>query len=126
MARLSDIQVIQLLQKAARRINRELCLFGTDDEITIDNSGNMTPDDGALYDMVLLQAECLAVTRDFSFDLNDGTAGVFIRDGEQSVDTRQRALSRAEFFDSDNNPCSQLEDEIKKEKLKRSCGIAIW
>ena len=115
---LSDAQYVQLIKKAARRINRELSLNGTTDEISIDATGEfISPDDDALRDLVILQVECLVNQREFNSELQNGTAGVMVNDGEQTVDTRQRASARSTQFNSDNSPCSQIKAAIKIEKL---------
>ncbi len=133
MARFSDIQLIQILQKAGRRINRRLCLFDTADEITVDSGGNITSpaNDGALEDFVLMQAECMIAQRGAQEALIDGTDGVHIVDGEQTMDTRASAIARGTFFNSAHSPCGELEAQLKIEKLNRLMsgaggGKAIW
>lgn len=128
MATYSDPQLVQILIKAGRRINRRLCLFGTADEITVDSTGEISSPtgDGALEDLVLLQAECLLASREYSLDLTSGSVGVRVVDGEQTVDTTQRAAARGTFFDSPYGPCAELEKAIILEKLGRSDGNAIW
>ena len=131
MARYSDTQIIQLITKAARRVNRDLCLFGTADEIVINNAGELSQpanDDGKLEDMVLLSTECLVSQRDFSSDLNDGGLGLRVTDGEQTLDAKSKAVARADFFNSDFSPCAKYEKEVLQEKLKRSgsFGINVW
>jgi hypothetical protein len=131
-SRFSDQQIIIILQKAARRVNRILCLFNTDEEIVIDTSGNIiTPDDGALEDLVLLQAECLLAKRDFTEAVNEDSEGLLIVDGEQRVDARGRAIARGTFFDSPYSPCAELKDALKLEKMKRDLiggvgGKMVW
>lgn len=122
MPRFSDQQLIQILQKAGRRINRRLCLENSTDEIAVDASGCITPDSPRLQDLVLLQAECMLSSRDFVFDLNSGAAGLLARDGEQIIDTRNGTRARAEFFNSEHGPCSELDRAIKLELLKRGGG----
>lgn len=128
MPRFSNIQLIQIVVKAARRVNRELCLFGTIDEITIDSStGELTsPDDGTFEDLVLMQSECLISQRDYTFDLSEGQVGLKVVDGEQSLDNTQKGVARGTFFNSAFSPCSLYSKEIVKEKLKRTCGYDIW
>jgi len=126
MARYSDVQLLLILQKSARRINRELALFDTDDEIAIDDAGGITPDDGTLYDLVLMQAECLTSKTDFESDLSSGGAGIVAKDGEQTIDTRDAASARASFFDSPNSPCADLKSALLKEKLNRIEGYDVW
>ena len=133
MARFSDIQLIQILQKAGRRINRRLCLFGTTDEVVVDNGGNITSpvDNGTLNDLVLMQAECMISQRDASEALLAGTDGVRIVDGEQSIDTRAAAIARGTFFNSPHSPCGELEVQLKIEKLNRLMsggggGRLVW
>ena len=74
MAIYSDAQFILILQKAARRINRVLCLTGTDEELSISSTtGEITaplPVDPDMEDLVLMQAECLLSKREYSEDLN--------------------------------------------------------
>lgn len=118
--RYSDSTLQIILEKAARRINRRLSLFGTDDEISIQTSGVVSPSDGTLEDLVLLQAECLLITSDFVSDLNSGTVGIAATDGEQSIDTRVRGQSRQAFYDSKHSPCSELEQQLRLEELRRS------
>lgn len=69
MARFSDAQLVIVMQKAARRLNRRLRLFSTANEISVDSFGNMTPsNNGALEDLLLLQAECLIANIDANTD----------------------------------------------------------
>ena len=132
MPRFSDQQLIQIIQKAARRINRRLNLFGTDCEISVDSSGSISPSNGEMEDLVLLQAECMLSGRDFVYDLNSGAAGIAAVDGEQRIDTRGVADARSSFFNSKYGPCAELEQAIKLELLKRGggCGempgIDVW
>lgn len=126
----SDPQLIQILGKAARRINRRLCLFGTTSEVVIDGTGEfLNPiDDGALEDIVLLQAECMLSSREFTEGLRDGSIGIAVKDGEQNIDTKSLANARGSFFDSPHSPCAELEQAIKIEKINRvgAEGHNIW
>ena len=128
MARFSNIQLIQIVTKAARRVNRELCLFGTADEIVINSSTGeiISPDDGTFEDLVLMQSECLLAQRDYNLDLSTGQIGINVKDGEQSLDNRQKGVSRGTFFNSEFSPCALYSEEIVSEKLKRTCGFDIW
>jgi hypothetical protein len=126
MPRFTDAQLIQIMQKAARRVNRELCLFDTTDEITISASGVISPTDGTLEDLVLLQSECLLAQRDFSLDLNSSQVGLLVKDGEQTLDNRAKGAARGTFFESEYGPCAQYKKQIVIEKLKRTCGYDIW
>ena len=127
MASFSDQVLIDILKKAARRVNRKLCLMGSD-RIVIDDFGNMTQPDPetdngqTLYDLVLLQAECLISTREYQEELRENSAGVLVRDGEQTVDTRGVGVARGTFYDSENSPCSELRRELMYEKMKRQGG----
>jgi len=128
MAIFSDAQLIQIVIKAARRINRRLCLFDTTSEVVIDIATGdfVTPSDPSLEDLVLMQAECMIEQRIAQESTIDGSDGVVIKDGEQTIDTTGRAASRGTFFDGPN-PCSELENQIKIEKLNRSTGEGlIW
>lgn len=128
MAIFSDAQLIQIVIKAARRVNRELCLFGTNDEVIINASnGEITSeDDGTLEDLVLMQAECLLSQRDFSSDLSGGFVGLKVTDGEQSLDNTKKGDARGVFFNSEFSPCALYKEQIVLEKLKRSAGYDIW
>lgn len=128
MAIYTDTQLIQIVIKAARRVNRQLCLFGTTDEIIIDSStGELTSlDDGTLEDLVLMQSECLLSQRDYNLDLNTGQIGISVKDGEQGLDNRQKGVARGTFFNSKFSPCAMYANEINIEKLKRTCGYDIW
>jgi DNA-binding transcriptional regulator/RsmH inhibitor MraZ len=127
MPQFTDAELIAVINKAARRVNRELCLFGTDDEITIDASGCFTStDDGTLTDLVLLQAECMVAGRNINLELQNNGAGIRVIDGEQQIDTRQRAASRMDFLNSPFGPCAEYKQQIVIEKLKRTCGYDIW
>jgi hypothetical protein len=125
MAIFSDQVLVDILKKAARRVNRKLCLFGTADEIVIDDVGTMTSPDpeenGDLYDLVLLQAECMIASREYQSELRDG-GGVMVSDGEQTTDTRSVGVARGTFFNSPYGPCAELNDAIKIEKLNRTGG----
>jgi hypothetical protein len=129
MPAFSDALLIEIVIKAARRVNRKLCLFGTDQEITIDPStGDIlspapgTPEGEALYDIVLMQAECLITMREFQSELRNADGGVLIRDGEQTVDLRGAGIARGTFYDSDQSPCEQLDRCIKVEKMNSQFG----
>lgn len=128
MATFSDQVLIDILIKAARRINRKLCLSGTDNEVTIDANGDMTsPDPNThqdLYDMVLLQAEYMISTREFQSELRDAGGGVVVRDGEQTTDTTGAGIARGTFYNSDYSPCAELEKWIFTEKLNGQGGGA--
>jgi len=126
MPQFTDAELIAVIGKAARRVNRELCLFGTDDEISVDASGCLTPDDGTLLDLVLLQSECMVAGRNISLDLAVNGGGIRVVDGEQILDTRVRSSSRLDFFNSKFGPCAEYQNQIVIEKLKRTCGYDIW
>lgn len=128
MATYSDTQLIQIVIKAARRVNRNLCLFDTDDEIVISiSTGEITSvDDGTFEDLVLLQAECLLSQRDYTLDLNTDQVGIKVVDGEQSLDNKAKGVARGTFFNSDFSPCALYAKEINIEKLKRTQGYDIW
>ncbi len=127
MPQFTDAELIAVINKTARRVNRELCLFGTDDEIAVDASGCFTSaDDGTLTDLVLLQAECMVAGRNISLDLALNGGGIRVVDGEQSIDTRVRAGSRMDFLNSEFGPCAEYRRQIVIEKLKRTCGYDIW
>jgi len=117
MPAFSNPTLIQIMIKAARRINRKLCLLGTDREITIDPStGEMLtpdPDDNQdLYDMVLLQAECLISGREYQSELRNADGGVLVKDGEQTVDTRAAGVARGTFYNSPYSPCAELKSGL--------------
>jgi len=127
MPRFSDPQLLAILRKAARRINRKLYLDGTSSEITVDDSGNITPSNDDMADLVLLQAECMIASREYQDDLTEGGGGILIRDGEQSVDTTSAAVARGTFFNSTNSPCAELKEAVRLEQLKLSGGgKLVW
>jgi hypothetical protein len=126
MPRFTDASLIGLINKASRRVNRELCLFGTSDEITVDASGCIFPQDGTLEDLVILQTECMIASRDVNMDLSTNGAGIHAVDGEQTLDTRTLANSRLSFLNSEHGPCSEYKKQIVIEKLKRTAGYDIW
>lgn len=130
MAEFSDVVLVGILQKAARRINRKLCLTGTTLAITIDGTGVMTtpdPDDNQdLYDMVLLQAECMITGREYQTDLRDAD-GMLVKDGEQTVDGRSAGVARGTFYNSPHSPCAELAAWIVIEKLNgTNGGKLVW
>lgn len=133
--RYEDSFLVSVLEKSARRINRELRLVATSDEISIDSLGVITPSDEDLSDLVLLQSECIILNIDMNNDFNssgDGLgAGYFVKDGEQSFDTRgeaaSRASARANYMDNKYSPCAELERALMREKLMRSSDMRdIW
>lgn len=133
--RFSNEQLVQILRKSARRINRRLCLTDTDEEISISASGEITPDDSDLEDIVLLQAECMIINidinNDFSSSADGDGGGYFVKDGEQTFDTKgepaSRASARSNYMSNDFNPCAELEKAILIEKLNRSDEMRdIW
>lgn len=135
--RFTDFQLYQILGKATRRINRELSLTGTSDELTMDASGNLIQDDNDAADLILLQSECMILQIDQNHQFNGqaiGTSngqGVFVRDGEQSLDTRGEsanlASSRTSYLNGNNNPCVELQRALAHEKLVRfDAQVDIW
>lgn len=128
MARYSDPQLLAVLRKSARRINRVLNLTGTDEAIQIMSDGCITPDNPDLEDLVLLQAECIIASRDFQEELGDASEGLVVRDGEQTVDTTQSVIARGTFFNSPNSPCAELIEAIKLEKMNRAGDASrlVW
>lgn len=127
MARFSDEQLIQILQKAARRVNRRLSLTDTVDAVVVDASGNITsPNNEDLVDIVLLQSECMILNIDTNNDINNG--GVLVVDGEQTLDTRIKSSSRVAYMGNDFNPCAELEKAINVELLKGTGDHArdVW
>ena len=128
MAVFSDNQLIQIVIKAARRVNRKLCLTGTTNEIVVSNvTGEVTaPDNNDLDDLVLLQAECMIASRQFSEELSDGTTGLLVTDGEQTLSTKGAAVARGTFFDSPHSPCAELIEAIRLYKISNSTGRLIY
>lgn len=130
----SDSKLILILQKAARRINRKLTLTSTDSEVVIGASGNMTAPDptvgtnAELYDIVLLQAECMVAQREYQTELRSGDGGVRIKDGEQEIDTKSVGNARRGFYSSSYSPCAELEKWIRIEKMNRigGNGKLVW
>lgn len=124
----SDTQLVLIVIKAARRINRRLNLLDTTDEIIVNaTTGEVTsPDDDALDDLVMLQAECMIASRQFSEELTDGTAGTFMKDGEQILDTKTKGIARGTFYNSVHSPCEELKEAIALEKISRSSGRLIY
>lgn len=125
--RLTDAQYIGLFQKSARRLNRELSLTGSD-AIVVDDTGVITSSDpnARMHDLLLLQAECLLASRDFTSSLNSGSAGVSVSDGEQSLDNRASATARQGLFDSQHSPCTQLKNALNTYKMEQTGGKLIW
>ena len=130
----NDTQLIVILQKAARRINRKLALTSTSLEVVISASGNMTDPDPALganaelYDIVLLQAECMVSQREYQSELRSADGGIRIKDGEQEIDTKGVGGSRGTFYNSSYSPCAELEKWIRIEKMNRigGNGKLVW
>lgn len=126
MPTFSQQVLIQIVIKAARRVNRKLRLTGGPCEITIDpaDGSMLTPDPDEnqdLYDILLMQAECMIAQREYQTELRDGDGGVRVRDGEQEVDTRSVGIARGTFFDSDHGPCGELERCIRDMRLDGPC-----
>lgn len=120
VTRFSDPFLILMIEKAARCVNLDLCITGTDSEVSVDASGCITPSNGDLEALVIMKTECLISQRDYSADLNSGSVGINVTDGEQAIDTRGRAASRAAFFDSKYGPCGTYAEALK---LAKMCGI---
>lgn len=127
-ARFTDAQIIQMAQKAARRLNRRLNLFGTTNEISISNAGEMNPDNGSLYDLVLLQVECMILNREISDEFSSGGVGggISITDGEQSFDSKRSGNDRVDYLDNKHGPCSELEQAILDYLYDNSDVKDIW
>ena len=130
----SEPLLIQIVIKAARRVNRKLCLTGTALEITIDpGTGDMlTPDPDEnqdLYDIVLMQAECMVSQREYQSELRGADGGVVIRDGEQTVDTKSAGVARGTLFNSGFSPCAELKMCMRDMKLRglgSGPGKLVW
>jgi len=123
----SDPLLISILIKAARRVNRKLRLTSGPCEISIDPAtGDMlTPDPDTnqdLYDIVLMQAECLIASREFQQELRSAGGGLRVVDGEQTVDTTSTGVARGSFYDSDYSPCALLEKCLRDMMLDGPCG----
>jgi len=127
-ARFTDAQIIQMAQKAARRLNRKLSLTGTGGEISISNAGEMTPDNGDLYDLVLLQVECMILNREISDEFSSGGVGggISIKDGEQSFDSKRSGNDRVDHLESKFGPCQELEDAIRDYLYDNADVRDIW
>jgi hypothetical protein len=127
-ARFTDAQIIQMAQKAARRVNRRLSLFGSVLEISVSNAGEFLPDNGSLYDIVLLQVECMLLNREISDEFSSGGVGggISIRDGEQSFDSKRSGNDRVDLLDSDRGPCGELEEAIRDYLLNNADQRLIW
>jgi len=133
----SDPLLIQIVIKAARRVNRKLGLTNGPCEISIDpTTGDLlTPDPASnedLYDIVLMQAECLIASREYQQELRDASGGVVIRDGEQTVDTKSAGVARGTFYNSPYGPCAELAICLRDMKLNGVCnnkggpGKLVW
>lgn len=122
----TDDQISNILNKAARRVNRVMSL--TDDEAIVLSSGVFTQPDETdeLRDLVLLQAECMLANRQATTDIISGAAGVIVRDGEQMIDTTDQASAVADYFDSKYNPCAELEQAYKLAMMNRDNGRMVW
>lgn len=128
MARFTDGQLIAILRKSARRLNRRLDLTGTDEEIIISVSGTIEPENEDMEDILLLQAECLIASREYQSDVSSGAAGLLVDDGEQTLDDRTGVVARGTFYNGPYSPCSELENAIKLEKMRRMGlnGKLVW
>lgn len=122
----TDDQISGILNKAARRVNRVLSL--TDgDAITLASGVFTQPTEtDELRDIVLLQAECLLMNRSATADVIGGSAGIVVRDGEQSIDTTDRATAVTDLFKNQYNPCAELTLAYNIALLNRSNGKLIW
>jgi hypothetical protein len=127
-ARFTDAQIIQMAQKAARRLNRRLNLFGTSNEMSISNAGEMTPDNGSLYDLILLQVECMILNREISDEFSSGGVGggISIHDGEQSFDSKRSGNDRVSYLENKHGPCAELEAAILDYLYDNSDVRDIW
>lgn len=123
----TDDQISGILDKAARRVNRVMSL--TDEEAVILSSGEFTQptETDELRDLVLLQAECMLVNRQAASDVMiGGSAGIIVKDGEQSIDTTDQASAITDYFDSKFNPCAELEQAYQIAMLNRNIGKMVW
>lgn len=122
--RFTDAQLISLISKGAGRLNRRLYLAGTDEEITVDAAGEITPTEHR--DLLLLQVECLIQTRAFDEDVSTGRASVRITDGEQTIDTTDMSALRLEYLASPHGPCAELKEGIRDALLNSDGGKMVW
>lgn len=126
--RFTDAQIYGFIEKAARRVNRKLALTDSG-ALTVDSSGNITqplPTSDELHDILLLQTECLIYARDVNSSVTGGTAGIVVTDGEQKIDTTDRADIFGDNKDANYAPCVELEKAILLAKLEGFTPYDIW
>lgn len=126
--RFTDAQIYSFIEKAARRVNRVLSL-ADGDALIVDSSGNITqplPTSDTLHDILLLQSECLIYARDINSSVTGGTAGIVVTDGEQKIDTTDRATVFGDNKDALYAPCVELEKAILQARLEGFTPYDIW
>lgn len=126
-SRYSNSVLYTIIEKSARKINRELNLV-QNEKITVQSGviTNPTTDDD-IYDLVLMQAECLLIQKDANTGVGSGGGdGVVVRDGEQTIDMKGRSDARNNYLAGDFNPCKELRHALRDEKLRRSQGKLVW
>ena len=97
------------VEKALNRINRRLRLIGTDNEMSFNtNTGLIDPDpDAAVYDLILMQIECMIVKRGRRIAIGKG---IRVKDGETEIDTTAGFRG---YNDLVNDICGELDDAIE-------------
>lgn len=108
----TDTQFQQFTQKAINRINRRLCLTGTDDELSFDEgTGTITPTPNAtIFDFIIMQIECFIVRNLRKVAVGKG---IRVRDGETEIDT---TAGFGGHKDQVNDICGELEKAVEDYK----------
>ncbi|MHA2341931.1 MAG: hypothetical protein ACXADW_08630 [Candidatus Hodarchaeales archaeon] len=105
----TQAQYETFVSKAITRINRRIRLTGTSDALSFNTTtGAITPTpNDSIFDLVLLQTECLIVKR----VVRDVVGrGIRVKDGETEIDTTARFSGDREAV---KDVCEELDDAIK-------------
>lgn len=111
-------QLETFIIKALNKINRSLCLAGTDQELHLDETtGTITPPiNSAGLDLILMSVECLIVRRDRRVAISKG---IRVRDGDSEIDTTAGFVGQRELS---QDLCNDYEKAIAQ-LLYNGCAI---
>jgi hypothetical protein len=124
----TQTQMEVFIQKALDRLNRRLNLTGTTSEMSFnDNTGTISPTpDSSLYDLIILQVECMIVKRMHRVAIGQG---IKVKDGDTMIDTTS---SFGGYKTLIGDVCGELSEAIEEYLLDtkmsgiRDAAELIW
>ncbi len=105
----TEAEYVLFTQKAINKVNRCICLTGTDGELVFDEgTGTITPTpDSSIFDLIIMSIECLIAVRANNVAIGKG---IRVKDGETEIDT---TASFTGFKDITNRLCADFNDSCE-------------